>query len=233
LGGSLGGGLGSLGGLVGGFSGLSGGATGLGGGGGSFWDRLVGMLGGYTEAGKPDYLRTIIGAGVPLLGQLFAPKAKEFNPYESSLYQDVLNRVRTGAQQPLTQEQKDAITRNYDDQLKVAKENLTAQYKALRPGFDIESDSSYRGAISDLEEKYGQLKSDALNKAQMELTSLQNAQLSDLAAMDVYSLAQKAQISLEEARQFQQNLWQLMGTIWGGGRGSNLGFYLPNIFGWR
>lgn len=199
--------------------GFGGVASGIGGAGGNvqqagLLDRLSGILG----LGTDQVQRIIAGGAIPLVGQAFAKEPQQFDPRQSNLFNDLLQRVQAGTQVELSPEQQQTITANYDAQLEQARENLKQTFKALRPGSDVETDSQFRQALIDLENDFAEQRANAITAAQLGLTGEQNQMLSQLAAMDIYSLARTAQISVEEANQFKRTLADLGFLVATGGQ---------------
>jgi len=189
----------------------------------SLWEKVV---------GKPEsWQRTAMGASIPLLGSAFGPKAQTWNPEQSALFNDVTERVKSGNMVQLTDAQKQAITATYDEQYEQALTNLKQRYKALRPGSNIENDSRFRKDMQDLEEDYAIQKANALTMAQWNFTQDQTEMLSQLASLDVYSLAQAAQISVQEANAFKSMLGDV-GFMVAGVDNSGIGA-LKSMFGGR
>jgi len=174
----------------------------------NLWDKLLLGQGAGAGAGGTGSLMKSAAAGlaIPLVGGAFAPQAKSYQPLDSAFFQDLTQKVQAGAQVPLTGEQRTAITKNYDDQLIKAKEDLKRYYKGIRPGSDIVNDSDYREAVMEMERNYAEQKAAALTAAQLGLSQQQVENLSYLAGVDIQKLAYDAQISLEEAQQFKQML---------------------------
>ena len=139
------------------------------------------------------------------------------------MFNDILGRVKSGNMLKLTPEQRQSIESNYDDQYKTAVNNLNARYKSLQPGADISNNSSYRSDLQDLEKRFADSKANAVTQAEMSMTQEQTQMLSELATLDVYSLAQAAQISVEEANQFKEMLAQMGLMVSGSGQNSGLG----------
>ncbi|HRZ15215.1 MAG TPA: hypothetical protein P5110_06895 [Candidatus Omnitrophota bacterium] len=189
----------------------------------SLWEKFV---------GKPEsWQRTATSAAIPLLGSAFGPKAQTWNPEQSALFNDVTERVKSGNMVQLTDAQKQAITATYDEQYDQALTNLKQRYKALRPGSDIENDSQFRRDMQDLEEDYAVQKANALTMAQWNFTQDQTEMLSQLASLDIYSLAQAAQISVQEANAFKSMLGDIGFMVAGVGN-SGIGA-LASMFGGR
>lgn len=165
-----------------------------------------------------NWEQTLLGASIPLAGQMFTPGPQPFNPEQSQLFQETANMVRQGAQVQLTPAQQQAITANYDTALEKARQNIMDRYKALRPGSDISNDSQLREALTELETEVAEKKANALASAQLGLSQTQTQMMSELAAMDIYTLAMKAGISSQEARDFKQMLSQLGFMVATGGQ---------------
>ena len=162
--------------------------------------------------------KTMVGAAIPMVGQFFSPGPQAFSPQESALFNEVSDRVKLGTQVQLTPAQSQAITAQYDQVLKDARQNIMDRYKALRPGSDIENDSQFREAMLELEGDIAEKKANALAGAQMGLSQQQTSMMSELAAMDIYTLSMKAGISAQESAQFKQLLAQLGFMVAQGGQ---------------
>jgi hypothetical protein len=165
-----------------------------------------------------DWRQTLLGAGISALGQATAGKTQTVNPADSQLYNDVVEQVKSGVQVELTTAQRDAISYNYDQQLENARKNITARFKALRPGSDISNDSQLQSALVELENDFAEQKAAAITAAQLGLTQTQTAQLSQLAALDVNSLAINAGISNQEAADFKNMMASLGAMVAQGGQ---------------
>ncbi len=173
-----------------------------------------------------DWRQTLIGGGLKVaaglgtaaLGQTMAGKPQTVNPQDSALFNQVVERVQSGAQVEMTPAQKLAITQNYDTQLEQARKNITQRFKALRPGSDIANDSQLQQALIELENDFAEQKATAITAAQLGLTQQQTAQLSQLAAYDINSLAVTAGISNQEAADFKKMMADFGGMIATGGR---------------
>lgn len=164
-----------------------------------------------------DWRQTLLGGGISALGQMTAGKTQTVNPTDSSLYNQVLERVQSGTQVELTPAQQTAITQNYDNQLEQAKKNIIQRFKALRPGSDISNDSQLKQALIELETDFAEQKAAAITAAQLGLTQTQTAQLSQLAALDINSLATNAGISNQEAADFKNMMASLGAMVAQGG----------------
>ena len=200
-----------------------------------------------AAAGKENlFKKALTSGGVSGIGQMMAPPVEPFEPFESSplvqevlertnafepfesdLFQEVLARTRAGTQQSLTEDQKAMIVNNLDEQLQGVRDELKQRFKALRPGSDIENDSSYREAIMELESDFAERKSRVLSEFQLttgrqttqDLKSLalteagytqdQISTLAQLAQLDVQSLAYKTGLSAQEAQEFKEMFAQL------------------------
>ena len=172
-------------------------------------DTSSGLLGKVGELAKNPLAKLGLGAAIPMLGGKFGPQAEEFDPRQSELFNQVLDRVQSGTQVELSEGQRQAITDNFDQELDVARDNLKQRFKALRPGSDVSNDSSFLEASRQMEQDFAERKSLAVTQAQLGLTQEQTSQLSQLASMDIFSLAQAAQISVDEANAFKQMLAEL------------------------
>lgn len=180
------------------------------------------LMEGWQNPGS--IVRTAAGAAIPLIGSAFSKgngtiageaggnQTGQFNANDSELFNDVVNRVKSGNTLQLTDSQRQAITSNYDTELNDARDNLMQRWKMARPGSDITNDSQLQQAMADLESDFAEKKANAITTAELGLTQDQTQMLSELAAMDIYTLARNAQISVEEAKQFQDMLAQ-MGLI--------------------
>jgi hypothetical protein len=167
---------------------------------------------------RQTLLKQGVGAGISMIGQAAAGKTQTVNPTDSALYNQVVERVQSGTQVELTDAQKLAITQNYDTQLEQARKNITERYKALRPGSDIANDSQLQQALIELENDYAEQKATAITAAQLNLTEQQTAQLSQLAALDINSLATNAGISNQEAADFKTMMSSLGAMVATGGQ---------------
>lgn len=163
-------------------------------------------------------IKTAIGAGISAIGQATAGETQVVNPTDSALYNQVVERVQSGVQVELTPAQKTAITQNYDQQLDNARKNITARFKALRPGSDISNDSQLQSALIELENDFAEQKAAAITAAQLGLTQQQTAQLSQLATADINYLSQVAGVSNQEAADFKAMMASLGSMVATGGQ---------------
>ena len=165
---------------------------------------LLGSVGqGVGEVIKQG-IPAAVGGGIAAIGQATADEAKIVPPTDSALYNQVVERVQSGAQVELSPGQRTAITRNYDDALEQARQNIIERFKALRPGSDIANDSQLQGALIELENNFAEQKAAAITAAQLGLTAQQTAQLSQLASSDINYLTQVAGVSNQEAADFKR-----------------------------
>ncbi len=164
-----------------------------------------------------DWRRTLLGASIPLVTQMFSKKTEPFNPQESQIFRETQDMIKQGPTVELAPAQQKAITANYDTQLEQARQNLMDRYKGLRPGSDISNDSQFKEAMIELESDFAEKKANALTSAQLGLGAQQAEMMSQLAAFDIYSLSQKAGISAQEASQFKQMMAELGYMVAGSG----------------
>ena len=167
---------------------------------------------------RQNLLGQAVGAGISALGQATAGKTQTVNPTDSALYNQVVERVQSGAQVQMTPAQTQAITQNYDTQLEQARKNIIERFKGLRPGSDIANDSQLQSALIELENDFAEQKATAITAAQLGLTQQQTAQLSQLAAYDINSLATQAGISNQEAADFKKMMADFGGMVAMGGQ---------------
>ena len=168
-----------------------------------------------------DWRQTLLGQGIKTgaglltagIGQAMAGKPQTVNPQDSALFNQVVERVQSGTQVEMTPAQRQAIEYNYDQQLENARKNIIARFKSLRPGSDIANDSQLQQALTELEADFAEQKATAMTAAQLGLTETQTAQLSQLAAYDINSLATSAGISNQEAADFKKMMADFGGMI--------------------
>ncbi len=163
-------------------------------------------------------IKTLAGAGISALGQATAKETQVAAPTDSALYNQVVERVKSGAQIELSPAQRDAITFNYDQQLENARKNITQRFKALRPGSDIANDSQLQQALVELENDFAEQKAAAITAAQLGLTQQQTVQLSQLASADINYLSQVAGVSNQEAADFKAMMASLGAMVATGGQ---------------
>jgi hypothetical protein len=173
-----------------------------------------------------DWRQTLLGQGIKTgaglltagIGQAMAGKPQTVNPQDSALFNQVVERVQSGAQVEMTPAQRQAIEYNYNQQLENARKNIIARFKDKRPGSDIANDSQLQAALVELEADFAEQKATAMTAAQLGLTETQTAQLSQLAAYDINSLATSAGISNQEAADFKKMMADFGGMIAQGGQ---------------
>lgn len=153
--------------------------------------------------------RTVAGAAIPSIGGALGPQAKGFDPMQSELFQEVLERTRTGTQVELTPEQEQSIISGIDSEEENTLKSVRQRFQSLRPGSDIASDTDLQQAIRDVEEDFTTRRTNALAGARLGITQQQTSQLAELAQLDVFALAQKAGISTQEAQNFHELLAKL------------------------
>ena len=163
-------------------------------------------------------LKTAAGLGVAGIGQAMAGKPQTVNPQDSALFNQVVERVQSGAQVEMTPAQRQTIESNYNQQLDNARNNIIERFKRLRPGSDISNDSQLQQALIELENDFAEQKANAITAAQLGLTQQQTAQLSQLAAADINYLSQVAGISNQEAADFKKMMADFGGMIAQGGQ---------------
>lgn len=156
-----------------------------------------------------DWQRTLIGTSIPLIGSSLVPTSQPLSAQQSQLFNEVVDRVRTGPQVQLTPQQQQAITAQYDRALLDARENLIRYWKGIRPGSDIENDSQFRKAMLELETEVATQKANALAGMQLGLSQQQTETLAYLADADVGVLSQQAGITYQEAQDFKRMLADL------------------------
>ena len=125
------------------------------------------------------------------------------------------------SQQGMTGEEEAAILRDLEQSEQDELDYVIDQYKNLRPGADIESDSAFRKDVGRVREKWGRVKQDSVAKARRQIRedytrNLLNAvqvgqrsgefttgMLSDLSSMDLNRLMTQFGLNLEQAQQFR------------------------------
>lgn len=187
--------------------------------GGGLWSNITSGIGklfnGGGEGGSGagfNLGKTALGAGIPLIGNMFAPSAKEaskFNAMDSGIFKDVYNRIKQGTTLKMTDDQRNAVLYNYNQQRDQELERLKGQFKALRPGADYLNDSDYQTSVNQINQDYDQMASRDISLMEMGFTQEQTNQLSQLANLEVWQLAQTAGISAQEAMEFKQMLANL------------------------
>ena len=170
-----------------------------------------------------------LGAGIAGIGELGGAKTLGFDPSTLPSVKNLTERIESGALAELTPDQMSSINAQFDRQLGDARQAIEQRFKALRPGSDITNDTEFQKVISELEADFAQRKSSEVLRIQMGLTQQQTENLSQLANLDVFTLAQQAQISSEEAQRFKTLMADLgLGVAGLGDEESNL---IQNIFG--
>jgi len=178
--------------------------------------ELLGLGGGKEGGGGigSTLLKTGLGAAIPMIGNMFG-KDKEQQGQESvfdqsQLTQEVLSRVRSGTQQPLSEGQRDALTANYDEQYEGALDNLKERWKGLRPGSDLSNDSQFQEMNRELENEFATKKANALTMAQFGFTQKQTENLAQVAQLEGWDIARQSGISTQEAQDFKK-FWADLG----------------------
>ena len=223
---SLGFGAGGVG--AGATGGLAAGAKGLGAQGTSTAAQAAQQAGG---AGTSP-LRQLIGGGTAVLGQFAGPKPTAFDPSQGMNVQELTQRIQSGKLVDLTPDQESAIVSQIQERKEIAIQSLKDRFKALRPGSDIENDSQFRSAVAELEAEFESQSALELLRMKLGLSQQQTENISQLANLDVFTLAREAQISEEEAAQFKQLMADLgigIATGFGSTVDQNQGFDLSNL----
>ena len=103
-----------------------------------------------------------------------------------------------------------AINNDFDRIDTQERDRLIAQYKSLRPGADIESDSSFRRDVMELERMQGQRRADAMAKyrfefiqQQLNISSQELEQMQYMAEMDINSIMMQMGLDYGEAQAFK------------------------------
>lgn len=156
-----------------------------------------------------DWRKTLLGAAIPAMGSFFTPGPQAFSPEQSQLFNDTVAMVKSGAQVQLTPAQQQAITANYDNELEQARQNLMDRFRYLRPNSDISNDTQMQQAMRELEADYAEKRANVLTSAQLGLSTQQTQMMGELANFDINTLAMKAGIQAQQAKEFKDMMSSL------------------------
>ena len=202
-------------------------------------------LGGLGQFG-PGLAATGLGLGLAGAGQFLGPKTPEVPDFSTlpnvlSLQSKIgkplsepgglaysrLNE-RLGSQYGLSPTEESGIKRAFDNRRK----NLTSEFKLIRPGADLATDSAYRQAIFELDREESESMAGAQRASrQQQLGEIQAAlgvdetqlnSLTQLAQLDVAQIMLQTGMDAQKASEFKQSFGALGGTIAGAGISSLL-----------
>ncbi len=224
---------------------LPGGGMGFGGGGGggsggtSQESSTSSKLGGYLKNPLLQGIATMVGSQfikspkVPELPQSvidFQNMAKQGNPLQNQASQ-ALSQQLGQTQQDLSQDEINAIMRQYDLAQEDELRSVDAMYKSLRPGTDPMTDTAYQKDLARVRDRYATLRADSVANAQRQISNdfasqraqqisqavgLSNQQLQQLAGLSQYDLdRQLSQLAIDYSdKQFLRDyILQLGGNI--------------------
>ena len=185
----------------------------------SFFQNLVGKGGNATQLGA--------GAALAGFGQLAAPKVKVPNLAELPSVQRLSNMNFSNFKE-MDPALAEALNRDFDQIDARERDQLIATYKSLRPGADIESDSSFRRDIMELQDSQGKRRTDQLAKyrfefisKQLQLSQLELQQMQQLAEYDIATIAAQLNIDAADAQAFKETFGNLGGMFASSGLGLN------------
>ena len=161
------------------------------------------------------------GPEMPELGQL--PGIQQFRSDVTSKLGPLQSRLQGLSNAALPENMESPIRRQFDK----ARKNLYSQFASFRPGADLATDSEFRQAMDDLQQK----ESEAITQAQfgfqgnerqnimaeLGVTEDELQALGSLAQLDVDTIMARTQMSAQEAEQFRQIFGNLGSTISGVG----------------
>ena len=128
-------------------------------------EQVKGAFGGGKGGGGGDV------PGAPAGEDALEGQLNEFG-LAGPLNATLLSRLKEMLDQPisnLNSEEEQAILRDIDKSEQQELDYVMDQYKNLRPGADIESDSSFRRDVGEVREKYARVKQDALARARRQV----------------------------------------------------------------
>lgn len=196
-------------------------------------------LGGLIKNPLLQGLATMVGSQfirspkVPELPQSvvdFQNMAKQGNPLQNQASQ-ALSQQLGQTQQDLSQDEINAITRQYDMAQEDELRSVDAMYKSLRPGTDPMTDTAYQKDLARVRDRYATLRADSVANAQRQISNdfanqraqqitqaagLSNQQLQQLAGLSQYDLdRQLSQLAIDYSdKQFLRDyILQLGGNI--------------------
>jgi len=167
----------------------------------------------------------LLGAGVGMLGDALAPKAKIPDANSSSSYQALQN-FQPGKMSP---EMEASINRS----LKIKQDNeiklLTDHYRNLRPGSDLTTDSAYQRDLANLQRQQGLDTADALASAGTQVSSQELTKLQEMASLDHQTIMAQTGMDMNEADEFKQKFGTLGSIIAGQGSGDSTDISNENL----
>ena len=173
-------------------------------GGGSSQNPLKTIFGENANLGQ-------IGAGTALagFGQLASPKVNVPNIAELPSVQ-ALKGMNFRNFRELDPALEAATNRDFDMIDARERDRLVSTYKSLRPGADIESDSSFRRDMDELQRMQGMRRADSLAKyrfeflsKQLQMSELEMRQMTELAYMDIATIMLQLGVDAQTAQDFK------------------------------
>lgn len=220
-------------------------SSGGGGGGGNFSSppqspKIPPMenLGGSTASGGSNPLQGFLGEGTNMkqvgagaalsaFGQVASPKVSMPNLAELPNVQR-LSSMQFRNMQELDPALKDAINRDFDMVDARERDRLIATYKSLRPGADIETDSSFKRDMMELQDAQGKRRVDQIAKyrfeyltKQLQMSELELRQMQELANLDIATIMMQLGVDAQAAQDFKQTFSNLGGALMQKGLGIN------------
>src|SRR3990167_11285164 len=172
-----------------------------------------------------NFAKVGTGAALAGFGQLASPKVKVPNIMELPSVQ-ALQQKNFGSFRELDPELQAAINRDFDAIDARERDRLISTYKSLRPGADIQSDSSFARDMAELQDSQGKRRVDSIAKyrfeylsKQLQLSELELKQMVSLAALDVFQIAQTLEIDVAAAKEFKDAFGGLGGRMIAKGAG--------------
>lgn len=194
----------------------------------------------------PGLATTALGLGVSGAGQFLGPKSPEIPDFGSlanvAKLQGSLGKAQTGigglafdrlterlgSQYGVSDTEQSGIKRAFDNRRK----ELTSQFKLIRPGADLATDSAYRQAIFELDREESESMAGAQRASrQQQLGEIQTAlgvdetqlnSLQQLAQLDVAQIMMQTGMNAQKASEFKSTFGALGGQIAGAGLSSML-----------
>ena len=157
---------------------------------------------------NPDILAGLGFAGV---GDVAAPKVGPVPDFQNLPSVNALKNLNIRNFQELDPALQQAVEHDLTLVESDEEKKLRRLYKSLRPGADIESDSSFRRDIFELQDMQGRRRVETLAKVrfewishQLQASELEMRQLSQLAELDITQIMLQLGLDAEEANQFKQ-----------------------------
>ena len=144
----------------------------------------------------------IAGMALPMIGDMFAPDTKEMPDFNSLSSVQSLQNFRPG--NSISPEYRTMLQHETDRMKDQKVKNLQNLYHNARPGTDYLTDSNYQSDLAKLNMETETTMADNLARAEGQFSAEEQQKLSELAQLDISSIAYQTGLSYQEADNFKQ-----------------------------